>query len=137
MNDKTYIFYDSYRPTSSRRPHHYCWIEKLGDKRYYSHADILKLDEFVCTTTFNKLLTLKPGTGLKLHYLHSCGNLMIRLLTKEEIELLKLWENTKGGIEQINKAIKAKCPNEFKFLSALQKQERNLKKTAKKLNFDL
>ena len=137
MINDLYIFFDSSRPNEISRPHYYRWHDVLGIKVYYTYEDILKTRELVSKTTFNRLMKLKPGTHLRLHHLHSVGDMMIRMLTDEEKLVIQGDIDIRNSISETNAEIKKACPQLFDKLSDLQKQQRKLIKQAMKMNIKL
>jgi hypothetical protein len=147
-NKKYYVCFDSRHPSNIYHGFHYwSWSEAIGEKvgnkvnkRFpYTEEDILKLKEKNCLskTLFDRILEIREGTAVKLHYLHSCGNLMIRLLTEKEKQCLWDYYNTVDGISLINQAIKNKLPDLFAQLSILEKQKREIIKEGVKLGIKL
>lgn len=134
-----YIFYDSARPTEFLAPHYNTQRELLGVKVIYTREDIEKLAGRgnLSATMSKRLLALREGNSLRLHYLHSCGDMMIKRLTAEEINLIETHQRVLQEQQQIRQAIRDATPALSQRLSELQAEERKLKKQGIKMGIKL
>lgn len=125
MTERLYVFYDSYSPTVFRSPYFNEWRDKAGgDKPYYTQEDIENLATVLSPTIAKRIVKIREGTELKLSYLHRCGNLMVRLLTDQEIERVLAVKQNKERQSELRSIIKSRCPEEHKELNKLQKELR-------------
>lgn len=101
-----YYFYDSYR--KGIRPLFYKdHREAAGISEYnvYNREAIERFAATLSATLSKRVLSLKEGNNLKIHYLHSCGDLMMYRMTQEEMqdfeEFVKLSKETSELREEI------------------------------------
>ena len=100
IEKKYFMWYDSGRgPTYG--PHYYGDSEKIGKSLYHSIDDLLKID--VSESLKKRLVSAKPGTKIKVHYLHSAGNLMLKCLSPEEVERVMSLKILHDKVEKISK----------------------------------
>jgi len=136
--NKYFVFYDSSRPSIPCRVHYTDWFTALGEsasKKIYLLEDLEKLYPLLSKTQVSRIKQMKPGTSLKMHYLHSVGDLMLKRLNSEEGDLFFQEQTIETGISETWDEIKASCPEAFEKLKELEKQKRALDKQMKKLNF--
>jgi hypothetical protein len=107
MNDY-YYFYDSSRPESSIHAYFSRWINEMGETKpyfIYTREQIEKLALILPETKKKRLLNLKKGSNLKMSRLHSCGDLMIRRTTEEEVSVYCRMEELNKEKETLDKKI--------------------------------
>jgi hypothetical protein len=92
MEDKLFIWYDS---DSSRNrdtelylgPHYDGDCNVVGGKNtYHRLSDLLKMR--VSDNLKLRFTRAKIGTNIKVHYLHSSGNLMVKCVSEDKLDLL-------------------------------------------------
>lgn len=130
-NKKNYFVYDSSRKTCFRGFHYQSWTDKIEDhkKGYYSEDDVEKVKNDIGESLYKRISGLRIGTCLKLHYLHSIGDLMIRRLSDDEVNLICEKENIEQELKLVKEEIKKYIPEELKEkLLKLEKKQRQLNK---------
>lgn len=117
MEDKFFMWYDSddHKMGPCYGPHYYGDQAKIGKKLYHNLEELLKMN--IPDSLKKRLQGAKVGTKIKIHYLHSCGNLMVRRISTEEVSELNMLEKLNKQISDMQKEI-------FKL-----EEERNLIKT--------
>lgn len=122
-----YKFYDSHH--KNRRCLFYLdHLKVVPANKYnvYSREDIENLAKVLSPSLGKRLLGLKPGNSLKLHYLHRCGDMMVYHFTEEEIQKEKEIISIVEELQVVRKKI-------YEQTVDLQLQQRELEKKLKKL----
>ena len=122
-----YKFYDSYHH-NNRGLHYLRHLKAVPTNRdhIYSREDIENLAKVLSPSLGKRLLGLKPGNSLKLHYLHRCGDMMVYRYTDEEIQKEKKRLSIKDELEIVRKKI-------YERTKDLQLEQRELEKKLKKM----
>jgi hypothetical protein len=91
---KIFVWYDSscYEPIYG--PHMYGDVKTIGKKLCHTLDDLLKMD--ISESLKKRLTGAKIGSNIKIHYLHSNGNLMVKRINPE-------YATTLNDIDRINK----------------------------------
>jgi len=88
MEKKYFMWYDSGRLKCPRYGPHYCDdIDKIGEKLYHTLDELLKMHT-PSDSLKKKMIGAKLETRIKMHRLHSNGDLMIRRIDEKQVELL-------------------------------------------------
>lgn len=127
-NDPIFVWFDSSRPENYSRPYYNNDVESLGNSSFTPRSDLLKMNW--SNTLLKRIEKAKEGTVIKLHHLHSCGDMCIRRLTQEEIDLLQELDNKRNELHDVQEEIKKTVPE-------LISRENNLNKYIKKSNKSL
>jgi hypothetical protein len=108
-NDPIFVWFDSSRPENYLRPYYVNHVETLGTSPFTHRSDLLKVhwSDTIC----KRIKSAKEGTVIKLHHLHSCGDMCIRRLTQEEIDLLQEIENKRNELHTVCEEIKNTVPH--------------------------
>jgi len=82
---KFFVWYDSDRRHDEPMYGPYMiYDEKLIESKYYhSLDDLLKIN--ISDSLKKRLISAKVGTSIKISYLHSAGNLMVKCISKEDV----------------------------------------------------
>jgi len=91
MEKKYFMWYDSDTTRGGQHPiygPHYYFDEQIIGKAYYHSLDDL-MKTSISDSIKKRLRGAKIGTKIKVHYLHSNGNLMLMCISEKQIELLK------------------------------------------------
>lgn len=93
MNEKElklFMWYDSSDNKPWAGPHYYGDENLIGKKLYHTLDDLLKTS--ISDSIKKRLSGAKIGTRIKIHYLHSSGDLMVKRITEEQAKSLdELW----------------------------------------------
>lgn len=119
-----------FRPGSQMQgPYYDNWQQAIGEKRYYhTLEELLKMP--LAESLKKRLISAKEGTKIKLHHLHSCGDVAIRRLKADELAELRAMAIACQRLTEVNEEIRAKTPVLHEEKSAIEKQ---LKKNKWKL----
>lgn len=117
--EKYFMWYDSDRryggPTYG--PHYYGDYKLIGQKLYHPLSDLLKIS--LSDALKKRLTNAKVGTCIKIHYLHSCGNLMVKRIDESEIEHLNIIEYNYKEINLLDDKISELKKENIKLFSKL------------------
>ena len=84
--EKYFMWYDSADNMPTYGPHYYGDEQLIGKKLYHPLSDLLKMR---IIDSLKKLLSgAKLGTKIKVHYLHSNGDLMLTRIDDDQIKML-------------------------------------------------
>jgi hypothetical protein len=83
---KFFMWYDSGHDAPCYGPHYYYDEQLIGKKLYHSLEDMLKMS--ISEALKKRLNGAKIGTKIKMHYLHSNGNLMVKRIDEKEVKQL-------------------------------------------------
>ena len=87
MVEKYFILYDSARMAPYYGPHYVIDVEAGGGKKlYHSLEELLKMS--FSDALKQRLASARLGTAIKVHYLHSNGNLMLKRIDAEDTQKL-------------------------------------------------
>jgi len=87
---KLFMWYDSGNNEPYAGPHYYNDEKLIGKNLYYCLDDMLKMN--ISDYLKKRLKGAKIGTQIKIHYLHSSGDLMVKRITEEQAKFLdELW----------------------------------------------
>ena len=90
--DKIFMWYDSDdRHGPCYGPHYYVDTEAIGKRLYHNLDELLKTS--ISDSIKKRLSNAKPGTKIKVHRLHSNGDMMLKRLSPEEVESVKYLED--------------------------------------------
>lgn len=100
---KYFMWYDSddYRGGPCYGPHYAVDEKLIGKKLFHSLDDLLKTKSTFSESTKKRLISAKPGTKIKAHYLHSSGDLMVKRISEKEVNLLLQLEKSYDNIQEL------------------------------------
>jgi len=78
---KYFMWYDSGDNKPWYGPHYYSDVDIIGKKLYHTLDELLKTS--ISDSIKKKLKGAKLGTKIKIHYLHSSGNLMVKRIDED------------------------------------------------------
>ncbi len=100
MEEKKYfMWYDSGRGITYG-PHHFHDENLIGKKLYHSLEDLLKTT--ISDSIKKRLISAKPGTKIKVHYLHRGGDLMLKRIDESQVAIIDQLENNYTQQREIN-----------------------------------
>ena len=104
--DKIFMWYDSdNRHGICYGPHYYGDEQKIGKRLYHNLDELLQMN--VSDSLKKRLVSAKPGTKIKVHRLHSNGDLMLKRLNSDEVESVKYLEKLHKEYNKINQQLGA------------------------------
>lgn len=86
MGEELFMWYDSGRNGPCYGPHYSGDERLIGKRLYHSLDDLLKIN--LSDSIKKRLKSAKIDTKIKIHYLHSNGDLMVKRITEAEARLL-------------------------------------------------
>lgn len=104
---KYFMWYDNddYRGGPFFGPHYTGDVELIGKKLFHSLDDLLKTKATFSESTKKRLMSAKPGTKIKAHYLHSSGDLMVKRISEKEVNLLLQLEKSYDNMQELEKEL--------------------------------
>jgi hypothetical protein len=103
---KYFMWYDNYNNEPCHGPHYYCDVNKIGKKYYHTLDELLKTS--ISDSIKKRLIGAKIGTKIKIHYLHSNGDLMVKRVDENQMKILdtltkstKEWSKINEKLNQI------------------------------------
>ncbi len=105
--DKYFMWYDS----DDRRQHptygpHYSSDIKIvgGAKCYHSLEQMLQMN--ISDSLKKRLINCKIGTKIKIHYLHSEGDLMVKCISSKEVVILDEYMENNNKIKSLEEQVR-------------------------------
>ena len=97
-----FMWYDSY---TKYQPWPGPWfvvdIDKIGKRVYHTLEELLELN--ISSSIKKKLKSAKIGTSIRMHYLHSCGDMMVKRIDEYQVEALNEIIEIDKKIESVQK----------------------------------
>jgi hypothetical protein len=88
MEQKYFMWYDSaHRDWPIVGPFFYEDRKIIEPRCYHSLDELLKTG--ISDSLKRRLSSAKTGTRIKMHYLHSCGDMMVKRISDEQLKALK------------------------------------------------
>lgn len=118
MENKFFMWYDSSRkdwPICG--PHYYGDAKLIGKKCYHSLEELLKMS--IADSLKKRLISAKIGTRIKVHYLHSCGDLMLKRIDDDQVKALNEAIKIDEEISALNEKAESLKKNRNSFLHKL------------------
>jgi hypothetical protein len=84
---KYFAWYDDSNNTPYYGPHMRADEQIIGKKLYHTLDDLLKMD--ISESIKKRLKGAKIGSKIKIHYLHSNGDLMVKRINPEDVLILE------------------------------------------------
>ena len=96
MEEKFFAWYDS----GSEGPMYGPYFHFENKKLYHSLTDLLQM-ESISVNVKKRLSNAKIGTKIKVQYLHSAGDLMLKRIDENEIKILNQIDAYYGNLEPL------------------------------------
>ena len=127
-SEKIFKWYDSARPNDPfEGPYYWSWIDEIGKSLTHTGEELLKLP--ISATLKKRIKEAREGTKIKMHYLHSCGDVCVRRLKQDEIDYDNKVKDLETELKEVNAEIKKLTPKHLSDRKKdIEKQLRKLKK---------
>ncbi len=114
--NKYFVWYDSSRPgRPCTGPFYFDEVEKIGKKICHSLDDMLKMN--LSDSMRRKLEGAKLGTSIKMHRLHSTGDMMVRCVDESKLPAVDDYSFTASELRSIEEKEK-KLKRELELLGS-------------------
>jgi hypothetical protein len=98
---RVFMWYDN----GDNKPFYGPWMygdsDLIGKKLYHPLDELLKMN--ISDSIKKKLKSARMGTKIKIHYLHSSGDLMVKRIDEEQIKILDQLNDSTAKYSILNK----------------------------------
>lgn len=116
--ESIFMWYDSSDNRPVYGPYYYSDVEKIEKKLYHRLGELLLMN--ISDTLKKRLNGARIGTSIKIHYWHSNGDMMVKRITREQVDLLDKLTDLNAELSKIALETKVLKEDQMEIVNQLE-----------------